>query len=60
MRASFDVLEQERRPARLDHAVGDLEIWIDLGGDAMKLTLALEQRDPRAEVFGRGQGALSL
>jgi hypothetical protein len=50
------VLEQQRRSAALDRPVddlGDLEIGIDLGGDANELALALEQRDPRAQV-GRG------
>ena len=48
------VLEQQRRPAGLDGAIDDLrdlEIGIDLGGDANELTLALEQRDPIAEVL---------
>ena len=53
------MLEQQRRPAGLDRAVddlGDLEVGIDLGGDADELALALEQRDPRAEVGGRRHG----
>ena len=47
------VLEEERRAARLDGAVddlGDLEMRVDLGADADELALALEQRDPVAEV----------
>ena len=51
-----DVLEQQRGAAGLDDAVvdlRDLELGIDLGGDANELTLALEQRDPRAQVRGR-------
>ncbi len=54
------VLEQERGPARLDDAVddlGDLEVGVDLGRDAPQLALALEERDPLAEVSGRRQGA---
>jgi hypothetical protein len=50
------VLEQQRRASRLDHAVDDLghlEMRVDLGGDAPKLALALEQRDPFAQVAGR-------
>jgi len=50
------VLEQERRPAGLDDAVddlGDLEVGIDLSCDATKLVLALEERDPFAEVSRR-------
>ncbi len=49
-------LEQERRPARLDGPVDDLrdlEVGVDLGGDANELTLALEQRDPLAQVSRR-------
>ena len=59
---SLHVLEQERRAAGLDDAVGDLgdlEVGIDLGADADELALALEQGDPLAEVsrlarHGRG------
>ena len=57
MRRAFDVLEQQRRPARLDDAIvdlRDLEVCVDLGGDANELALALEQRDPRAQIAGRG------
>jgi hypothetical protein len=57
------VLEQERRAARLDRAIhdlGDLEVRIDLGRDALQLALALEQGDPGSEVSGRGHGAVSL
>jgi hypothetical protein len=49
----FGVLEQQRRPAGLDDAVddlGDLEVRVDLGRDANELALALEERDPVAEV----------
>ncbi len=59
----FRVLEQERRPARLDDAVddlGDLEVGVDLGGDAPKLALALEERDPLAEISRRSQTVFSL
>ena len=52
-------LEQQRRPAGLDGAVDDLrhlEVRVDLGGDADELALALEQRDPRAQVGRRGHG----
>ena len=59
---ALDVLEQERRPAGLHDAVddlGDLEVGIDLGGDANELALALEQRDPLAEIAG-GAIAASL
>ena len=55
-RRALDLLEQERRPARLDDAVGDLgdlEIGVDLGRDADELTLALEERDPLAQVGDR-------
>ena len=54
------VLEQERRPAGLDDAVddlGDLEVGIDLRRDALQLALALEERDPLAEVFRRAATA---
>ena len=54
-----DPLEEERRPARLDGAVDDLghlEARIDLGLHADELALALEQRDPLAQV-GRGRHA---
>ncbi len=58
------VLEQQRgAAARLDQAVddlGDLEVRVDLGGDAVQLALALEQRDPVAEVADRRHGELSL
>ena len=50
------VLEEERRPARADGAVDDLghlEVRVDLGGDADELALALEERDPVAQVGGR-------
>ena len=56
--ARLRVLEEQRRPAGLDHAVGDLgdlEARVDLGGDANELALALEQCDPLAEVSHGGQ-----
>ena len=49
------VLEEQRGPAGLDDAVddlGDLEVRVDLGGDAHELAFALEQRDPVAQVVG--------
>ena len=49
----FGLLEEQRRPAGLHRPVddlGDLEMRIDLGVDADELALALEQRDPVAEV----------
>ena len=60
---ALDVLEQQRRPAGLHDAVGDLrdlEIGVDLGGDANELALALEERDPLAQVGGRRGHAASL
>ena len=56
------LLEEQRRPARLDDAIGDLgdlEVGVDLGGDALQLALALEERDPLAEV-SRRRHAVSL
>jgi hypothetical protein len=53
MLRALRVLEQERRPARADGAVddlGDLEVGIDLRGDANELALALEQGDPVTQV----------
>ena len=53
MLRALRALEQQRRPAGLDDPVddlGDLEIGIDLGRDAYELALALEERDPRAEI----------
>ena len=53
---TLDVLEEERRPAGLDGAVGDLrdlELGIYLGGDANELAFTLEQRNPSAEIRGR-------
>jgi hypothetical protein len=47
---ALDVLEQERGPAGLHRAGGDLrylEVGIDLRGDANQLVFALEERDPR-------------
>ena len=46
-------LEQQRRPAGADRPVDDLghlEMRVDLGRDADELALALEQRDPLAQV----------
>ena len=54
------VLEEERRAAGLDDAVDDLrhlEVRIDLRGDADELALALEERDPLAEVVRDGHAA---
>src|SRR4029077_514279 len=62
MLRSLRMLEEERRPARLHDAIddlGDLEVGFDLGGDPPQLALALEERDPLAEVSRRGgQGAI--
>ena len=63
MRGAFDALEEERRAACFDDAVvglGDLELRIDPGRDTNQLVLALEQRDPRAQVHGRGQDDQSI
>ena len=64
MLRALDVLEEERRAAGLDDAIGDLgdlEIRVDLDGDAVQLALALEERDPLAQVGGRGgHGGVSL
>src|SRR5262249_27145186 len=57
MLGAVDVLEQQRWPAGLDRAVvdlRDLEVRIDLRVDANELTLALEARDPLAQVTRRG------
>jgi hypothetical protein len=59
---ALDVLEEKRRAARLDGAVGDLrdlELRIDLGLDANELALALEERDPGAQVGRRSHGVQS-
>ena len=56
VRRALDVLEEKRRAARLDGAVGDLrdlELRIDLGLDANELAFALEERNPRAQVGRR-------
>ncbi len=56
-------LEQQRRPTRLHDAVRDLrdlEVWVDLDRDALELALALEERDPVAEIPGRRHGLVSL
>ena len=55
MSGSLRILEQKRRPAGLDDAIrdlGDLEIGVDLGGDADELPFLLEERDPFAQVGG--------
>jgi hypothetical protein len=49
-------LEQERRPAGPHDPVDDLrdlEVGVDLGGDPDELALALEERDPVAQVLQR-------
>ena len=59
MLRALRALEQQRRPGGPDGAVddlGDLEVGIDLGGDADELALPLKQRDPVAEV-PRSHGA---
>ena len=46
-------LEQQRRPVGAHRPVDDLghlEMRVDLGRDADELALALEQRDPVAQV----------
>ena len=56
MLRALRVLEEKRRPAGLDDAVGDLgdlEVGVGLGRDAAQLALALEERDPLAEVSRR-------
>ena len=61
--AALRPLEEQRGPAGLDRAVddlGDLEVRIDLGGDADELALPLEERDPRAQIAGRAPSAASL
>ena len=56
------MLEEQRRAAGPDGAVDDLrhlEVRVDLGRDADELALALEERDPLAQVAGdrhRGSG----
>ncbi len=58
------VLEEKRRPTGLDDPVddlGDLEVGVGLCGDAPQLALALEERDPLAEISRRRrQGEVSL
>ena len=52
-RRAAHVAEQQRRPAGLDDAVGDLadlEVRVDLGRDLDQLPLAPEQVDPLAQV----------
>ena len=56
MARALRVLEEQRRPAGLDRAVDDLrhlEVGVDLCGDADELALALEERNPVAEIAGR-------
>jgi len=56
MLGALRVLEQQRRPARLDGAVDDLrhlELRVDLGADAHELAFALEERYPLAQVASR-------
>ena len=55
MLRALRVLEEERRPAGLDGAVDDLrhlEAGVDLRRDPNELALALEERDPLAQVAG--------
>ena len=52
-RAPFGFSKRSAGPPDLTVAVddlGDLEVGVDLGGDADELALALEQRDPLAQV----------
>jgi hypothetical protein len=54
------MLKQKRRPAGFHGPVGDLgdlQLGIDLGGDARQLALALEQGDPFAEIQWRRHAA---
>ena len=63
MLGALGLLEQKRRAARLHDAIGDLgdlEVRVGLYGDPSQLPLALEERDPLAEVSGRSHGAVSL
>jgi hypothetical protein len=56
MLRALRALEQERGPAGLHDPVDDLrdlEVGIDLGGDPDELALALEERDPVAQVLQR-------
>ena len=48
------VLEEQRRAARLAHAVGDLgdfQLGGDGRGDALKLAALLEERDEFAQIL---------
>src|SRR5262249_2027548 len=61
MRGALRPLEQQSGPAGLDGAVddlGELEVWVDLGGAAYAPPLALEQGDPVAEVGERHRSSL--
>ena len=56
VRRALRVLEEQRRPAGAHSAIddlGDLEVRIDLGLHADELALALEERDPVAQVGRR-------
>jgi len=55
MLSALRALEEKRRAARLDGSVDDLrhlEVRVDLCGDPNELALALEERDPLAQVAG--------
>src|SRR5579859_1750375 len=61
MLGALRALEQQRRPAGLHRAIDDLrdlQVGVDLYGDAGELALALEQRDPVAEVLRRHVASL--
>src|SRR5439155_2195467 len=63
MLGALNVLDQQRGPAGLGRAIsdlGDLEVWIHLGGHANELSIALEQLDPRAQVGRRRHLRVSL
>ena len=63
VRGAFRVLEQERGAAGLDDAVDDLrdlEVGVDLGGDADELAFLLEEGDPCAQVGRRARHAASV
>ena len=63
VRGALRVLEQEGRPAGLDDAIrdlGDLEVGVDLGGDADELALLLEEGDPLAQVGHRARHVASV
>ncbi len=60
MTRALGLLEQERRTARPNSSLDDLghlEVRVDLGRDPNELALALEKRDPLAQVAGdHGRG----